>query len=156
LLVMQTKQMIYGGYVGYVGFLRFEALNLSLELTPHASGSLSESLILTDNALNVKAGTQSIGVSGTGMAPLATLTSPTPGSVLGITSVTFSWTEFTCISFSLVLNSPATNLYLAFRSCELGIHCLIGSHSCPASSRLGQVAPEPGFLPSFPDSFTLA
>ena len=44
--------------------------NVSVNFTPTASGALSSNVVLTDNNLNVSGATQSIAVSGTGVAVL--------------------------------------------------------------------------------------
>ena len=69
-----------------------EQCDLPIAFTPQSVASLSEDVTLTDNALNGTGATQSIAVSGTGTAGTATLTTPTPGTVLAGSSVTFTWT----------------------------------------------------------------
>lgn len=71
--------------------------NLPVDFTPLHGGSLSETLKITDNALNATSATQSIVLSGTGIASQvpAAMTSPTPGSTLTGPSVTFKWTAAT-------------------------------------------------------------
>jgi len=58
--------------------------NLSIEFAPTTTGTLNESFVLTDNALNASNAVQSISVSGTGLAAVATTTalasSPDPSS----------------------------------------------------------------------------
>jgi sugar lactone lactonase YvrE len=66
-----------------------QGCDLPIEFTPQNAGSLSERVMLTDNALNATGAMQSIGVSGIGL-PSPALTYPTPGSVLG-TSQMFTW-----------------------------------------------------------------
>jgi sugar lactone lactonase YvrE len=66
---------------------------LRVNFLPENTGPLSENVMLTDNALNVPGAQQAIGVTGTGVADhAATLTSPTPGTTLTGTSITFGWT----------------------------------------------------------------
>jgi hypothetical protein len=63
-----------------------------VEFAPQNSGTLNEQVTLIDNSLSIGAGTQSIGVSGTATPDHpAAITSPTPGSQLTRTSVTFTW-----------------------------------------------------------------
>jgi len=62
-----------------------------ISFSPTTQGSLSGSLVLTDNALNISGSTQSISLSGAGTPAPATLTSPTPGSTLAGSSVVFTW-----------------------------------------------------------------
>ena len=71
-----------------------EQCDLPVEFAPRNGGALSESVTLTDNALNVTGAQQSIGVTGTGNVAEA-LTSPTPGSTLGVSNITFTWTPGT-------------------------------------------------------------
>ncbi|MGD0628766.1 MAG: choice-of-anchor D domain-containing protein [Terracidiphilus sp.] len=68
--------------------------DVPIEFTPKHAGALSENVTLTDNTLDVAGTKQSIAVSGTGLAATA-LISPTPGTVLAGTSVTFMWTAGT-------------------------------------------------------------
>jgi sugar lactone lactonase YvrE len=68
-----------------------ESCLLPTSFSPTAAGSLSGSLVLTDNALNVSGATQSISLSGTGTGVPAILTSPTPSSTLTGASVKFAW-----------------------------------------------------------------
>jgi sugar lactone lactonase YvrE len=71
--------------------------DVPVEFTPENLGALSESVTLTDNALNVSGAQQSIAVGGTGMnAPV--LTSPPPGTVLPYPAVTFTWTAGTGVT----------------------------------------------------------
>ena len=67
-----------------------QACEVPVQFSPLNSGSLSENITLTNNALNSPAATQSIPVSGTGAEP-AVLTSPEPDSVLPGSVVTFTW-----------------------------------------------------------------
>ena len=62
-----------------------------ISFSPTTQGSLSGSLVLTGNALNISGSTQSISLSGAGTPAPATLTSPTPGSTLAGSSVVFTW-----------------------------------------------------------------
>jgi hypothetical protein len=64
--------------------------NIPIQFTPVNGGMLSEEVTIADNAMNVTGGQQSIPVSGNALA-LATMTSPTPGSILGSSNVTFTW-----------------------------------------------------------------
>jgi hypothetical protein len=63
---------------------------LGFEFNPLASGSIGGSAVLTDNALNSVAATQTISLQGTGIGP-ATITNPTSGSVLTGASTTINW-----------------------------------------------------------------
>jgi len=66
-----------------------------ISFKPTAAGSLSGSLVITDTNLNAAGpgyATQTISLSGTGTVVPAALTSPTPGTQLASTSITFSWT----------------------------------------------------------------
>jgi len=66
---------------------------LRVNFLPENTGPLSENVLLTDNALNVSGAQQSIAVSGTGIADnAAIITTPTAGSKLSGSSVTFTWT----------------------------------------------------------------
>jgi len=69
-----------------------ESCLLQISFSPKSAGSLSGSLSLTDNALNVGGSTQSISLSGKGIPAPATLTSPTEDSTLTGSSVEFEWT----------------------------------------------------------------
>jgi hypothetical protein len=62
---------------------------LPVNFTPTHTGTLSESLTITDNSLNATSATQSITLSGMGLSPTtpAALTSPTPDSTLGTSNV---------------------------------------------------------------------
>ncbi|MGA9672282.1 MAG: hypothetical protein WBQ94_23920, partial [Terracidiphilus sp.] len=90
--------------------------DLPVDFTPLSVANLSESVTLTDNALNATGAMQSIAVSGTGSTPPVppVLTFPTPGSVLGTTS-TFTWSTGTGVTqYALWLGTSApgsTNLY---------------------------------------------
>ena len=69
-----------------------ESCLLAISFSPTSLGSLSGTLVLTDNALNVSGSTQSILLNGTGIAALPpVLISPTPGSTLSGPSATFTW-----------------------------------------------------------------
>ena len=68
--------------------------DLSFEFAPVDHGALSESITLTDNALNVSAAQQLIVVTGTGEQQAA-VTSPAPGSLLPGPTVTFTWSAAT-------------------------------------------------------------
>ena len=65
--------------------------DVPIDFTPVTVGALSESITLTDDALNAAGGQQSIPVAGMGMAQTA-LVSPLPDSTLSGKNVTFSWT----------------------------------------------------------------
>ena len=65
--------------------------DLSIDFTPVNGGALSETVTLTDNALNGAGAQQSIALSATGEAQTV-LASPLPGSTLAGPSVVFSWT----------------------------------------------------------------
>jgi len=65
--------------------------NISVVFTPQNSGALSESVALTDNAMNATGAQQSIKVSGSAKE-LAVMTSPAPGSTFGGPDATFTWT----------------------------------------------------------------
>jgi sugar lactone lactonase YvrE len=70
---------------------------LTIDFHPTVAGANTGSVLLTDNALNATAAQQSISVSGTGTITLApaALTSPTPGSTVSTSSVTFQWSKGT-------------------------------------------------------------
>jgi sugar lactone lactonase YvrE len=90
--------------------------DLPIEFTPKHSGALSESVTITDNALNVAGAKQLIAVGGTGVEETrATLTAPTPGSTLTGPDVTFKWTVATgATGYELWLGSKgvgSSNLY---------------------------------------------
>ena len=93
--------------------------DLPIDFTPESSGSLSESVTLTDNNMNAAApgyATQTILLSGIGIGPTpASLTTPPPGSTLAGTSATFSWSPglgVTEYEFSLgTTGVGSSNLY---------------------------------------------
>jgi hypothetical protein len=88
-----------------------ESCLLPISFSPTAAGTLSGSLVLTDNALNVSGATQTIPLSGTGLPP-ATLASPTPGSKLTSTSVQFAWSAVSGASaYDLHLSAVAPGGY---------------------------------------------
>jgi hypothetical protein len=64
------------------------------DFKPTAGGTYSGSVVLTDNALNVTNATQTIPVSGKGLI-LPAMSSPVPGSTLGGSSATFTWSAGT-------------------------------------------------------------
>ena len=68
-----------------------------ISFTPVQGGTISDSLVTTDNALNVSTSTQAIPVTGTGVAtvPIVTSVSPNAGTSAGGTSVTITGTVFT-------------------------------------------------------------
>jgi streptogramin lyase len=70
-----------------------ENCNLSIDFIPQSAGTLNESLLLTDNALNVTGAQQSISLSSKGTLALPSMTTPTPGSTLSGASATFTWNE---------------------------------------------------------------
>jgi sugar lactone lactonase YvrE len=85
---------------------------LPISFSPTMLGSLSGSLVLTDNALNVSGSTQSIHLSGTSTGPTAVLMSPSPGSTLPATSATFTWLPATVASaYDLHLSAVAPGGY---------------------------------------------
>jgi sugar lactone lactonase YvrE len=89
-----------------------ESCLLPISFSPTAAGSLSGSLVLTDNALNIGGSTQSILLSGTGVSPTAVLTSPTPGSALTSASVQFAWSAGVGVSaYDLHLSAVAPGGY---------------------------------------------
>jgi hypothetical protein len=70
-----------------------DSCNLSIEFSPLSTGAFSESFVLTDNNLNVSAATQSISLSGTGLAADSTAvavgvnpSSPMVGQAVTITA----------------------------------------------------------------------
>jgi len=68
---------------------------LPISFTPEGAGNLSGSLAFTDNSLNAVApayAVQSISLSGIGVPLPAAMSSPSPGSTLSSSTVTFSWT----------------------------------------------------------------
>ena len=80
---------------GTVFLLQGWSCDLPINFTPKHAGALTESLTITDNALNATSATQSITLTGTGRTNTgtpATLTTPAPGSTLASGSVTFTWT----------------------------------------------------------------
>jgi hypothetical protein len=66
--------------------------DLPVEFAPQQGGLLNEAVTLTDNALNASGAQQLIQVTGTATA-LAVLTSPRPGTTVGYSDNTFSWTS---------------------------------------------------------------
>jgi sugar lactone lactonase YvrE len=101
---------------GSTGLSAGQECEVPVEFTPEHSGALTESVTITDNALNVIGAKQSIAVSGTGVGRTgATLTSPTPGSTLTGPDVTFKWTAATgATGYELLLGSKgagSSNLY---------------------------------------------
>jgi sugar lactone lactonase YvrE len=64
--------------------------DVSMSFKPTVAGAFADSVLLTDNNLNQTNATQSIALSGTAPGPAA-LTSPTPGSQLAGSSITFNW-----------------------------------------------------------------
>ena len=67
--------------------------DLPIDFTPQSAAALSENVTLTDNALNVTGAIQSIGVSGTGQAQVAThfsVTGPSPVSAGAPFTVAFT------------------------------------------------------------------
>jgi hypothetical protein len=86
-----------------------QACNVSIEFTPVNTGVLSESVSLTDNALDGAGARQTISVTGTGERQGA-ITSPAPGGVLPGSSATFTWTAGT----------SATAYYLSIGSTGVG------------------------------------
>ena len=97
------------------GITPAEQCDIPITFMPQSVASLSESVTLIDNALNVMGAKQSIAVSGTGTAVSAMLNSPAPGAVLAGTSVNFSWTASAgATTYSLWLGSTgvgSVNLY---------------------------------------------
>jgi sugar lactone lactonase YvrE len=89
-----------------------ESCLLPISFSPTVVGSLSGSLVLTDNALNVSGSTQSISLSGTGTTEPASLLSPTPGGTLMGTSVKFAWSTGGGVSaYDLHLSAVAPGGY---------------------------------------------
>jgi hypothetical protein len=90
---------------------------LPISFSPTILGSLTGSLVLTDNALNVSGSTQTIPLSGTGTVGPAILTSPTPGSTLTGNSETFMWSDGGGVSaYDLHLSAVAPGGYDLFSS----------------------------------------
>jgi len=90
--------------------------DLPISFTPENIGpTLHEDVTITDNALSEAGAQQSIGVTGRAQAVPATLSLPTPGSVLKGPEVTFSWSAAAGASgYSLWLGSSGVgsrNLY---------------------------------------------
>jgi sugar lactone lactonase YvrE len=86
---------------------------MALDFKPATAGALTGNLVLTDNSLNVAGASQTIQMSGTGIAP-ATIQSPTPGTVLAGPRVTFTWSTAagaTAYGFRLGTTLGANNLY---------------------------------------------
>jgi hypothetical protein len=71
--------------------------DVPIQFTPENAGVLSENVTLTDNALNEPNAQQSIAVDGNAPAS-PVLTSPRPGSTLGVSNITFTWTAGTGVS----------------------------------------------------------
>ena len=90
---------------------------LAIAFAPTVSGSIGGSVVLKDNALNAASPsytTQTIALTGTGVATPATMTTPAPGSTLGNTNVTFTWsagTDVTAYEFFLGTAKQTDNLY---------------------------------------------
>jgi hypothetical protein len=89
---------------------------LSIDFSPQRtsatgpSTSLSESVTLTDNNLNVTNATQSVAVSGTETFTAPALTIPTPGTVIGSSSATFTWNPGSATTFQFRLGTtPGSN-----------------------------------------------
>jgi hypothetical protein len=85
--------------------------DLPIEFSPQQGGALAETVTLTDNALNVVGAQQSIDVSGVSDA-IATLTSPTPGTTLGTSNITFNWSTGYGVShyrLYLGINGPGSS-----------------------------------------------
>jgi hypothetical protein len=84
---------------------------LGIEFNPTTGGSISGSIILTDNALNASAATQTITLQGIATGPAAqTISFPNPGPLTyGVGSVTMSATATSMLPVSYtVLSGPAT------------------------------------------------
>jgi len=64
--------------------------DVSADFIPQVAGTITGSVVLTDNALDQTGGIQNIPLNGTGKPVPAELTAPAPNSVLG-TSATFTW-----------------------------------------------------------------
>ncbi len=92
---------------------------LPIEFAPKSGGVLSETVTITDTSLNATAATQSIALSGTGIAPPAPakLTSPAPGSTLSSSSVKFTWTAGAEItSYQLQLGTTGAGSFNVYNS----------------------------------------
>jgi hypothetical protein len=92
------------------------ACEVSVDFTPLKAGLLSESVKVTDDALNLTGATQSIALSGTAVAvnSVAAITSPSAGSTLTGPSVTFTWTNTGATLYYLSIGSTgvgSTNVY---------------------------------------------
>ena len=97
-----------------------QVCDLPIQFTPQNAGSLNESVVLTDNALDVTGAQQSITVTGS-VYQSAALTSPMPGTVL-LThpSVTFTWTRGTGVKlYDLWLGSTGAGSYDLYNSGEI-------------------------------------
>ncbi len=93
---------------------------LSIEFNPTAVGSISGSVVLTDNALNASAATQTIALQGTGTTAVsqtspAAMQTPAAGSVLGSSNVSFTWSSGVGVTeYQFILGSTgfgSSNLY---------------------------------------------
>lgn len=82
---------------------------ISIEFTPQNAGALSESVKLTDNALNAPGSQQLIKLTGTS-EKLAAIISPAPNGTLSGSTVTFTWSAGT----------GATAYYLSLGSTGVG------------------------------------
>jgi hypothetical protein len=89
---------------------------LSIDFSPlrtSATGSstpLSEQVTLTDNNLNVTNAEQAVAVSGTETFTAPALTTPTPGTVIGSSSATFTWNPGSATTFQFRLGTtPGSN-----------------------------------------------
>ena len=69
--------------------------NIPIEFMPDHAGTLTEDVVITDDALNNANSKQTISVSGATHGSPAVLTSPAQGSMLIGPSVTFSWSDVT-------------------------------------------------------------
>lgn len=122
--------------VGQLNMAPGQLCYMPVDFTPLHAGSLSESLVLTDNSLNAAGAKQSITLSGTattsgGPAPL---TSPAQGSTLPGPTVTFAWTAA----------SSATGYYLYIGSTGVGSSNLYKSSELKVTTHTSTTMPTNG------------
>jgi hypothetical protein len=95
-----------------------QSCDLPIEFAPQISGVLNESVIITDNALNLNGAQQSIPVSGSSQVEAAII-SPSPATVLPGPTVNFTWSAGTGVTwYQLLLGSTGVGSGNLFNSGE--------------------------------------
>ncbi len=120
----------------------------AIEFLPVQGGSLTETILFTDNSLNVAGAIQSIPVTGFGLYAQSITFGPLPGVSFGVSPITLAATASSGLSVSYKVSGPATVAGNVLTITGLGIVTVTASQAgssiyAPAASVLQSFVVEP-------------